>query len=112
MVQEVKTWSEFEALCKDAEAKGLKILIDFTATWCGPCQRIAPIFAELATEMEGKIILIKVDVDANGETAEKFGIEAMPTFKVVDPSTKSAIEEVVGGDPSKMTAMAKKHAKA
>ena len=54
----------------DDTLKGDKlVVIDFTASWCPPCQMIAPKYAELATEVEEKAILVKVDVDNNDETA-------------------------------------------
>ena len=64
---------------KQVLAAGKPVVVDFTATWCGPCQRIAPMFAKLAEE-ETDIEFIKVDVDDNEETAMHCGIEAMPTF--------------------------------
>ena len=58
------------------------LLIDFTASWCPPCQRIAPIFERLAGENAGSVTLKKVDVDNNAEAAQAAGIQCMPTFKV------------------------------
>jgi len=55
-------------------------VVDFTATWCGPCQRIAPAFAKMAEDLPD-IQFIKVDVDENDETAQACGIQAMPTFQ-------------------------------
>jgi thioredoxin len=55
-------------------------VIDFNATWCGPCRRIAPILDELAKEYEGKIVIYKVDVDKNREVAEAFGISSIPAI--------------------------------
>ena len=56
------------------------VVVDFTATWCGPCQRIVPVFEKLATEMED-VLFVKVDVDENEETARACEITAMPTFQ-------------------------------
>merc|ERR1712188_355410 len=65
----------------DEAIKGDKlVVVDFTASWCGPCQRIAPVFAKLAEEMED-VAFVKVDVDENEETAAACGIQAMPTFQ-------------------------------
>ena len=55
-------------------------VIDFYATWCGPCQKIAPIIEELAKEYEGKVIFEKVDVDEKQELALEYGVEAIPTL--------------------------------
>jgi thioredoxin 1 len=56
------------------------VLIDFTATWCGPCRMIAPIIEELATEYQGKAVIGKVDVDENPEISMNFGIRSVPTL--------------------------------
>ena len=58
------------------------VLIDFYATWCGPCKMMAPIIDEVAREYDGKLKVVKVDVDESGETAATYGVTAMPTFVV------------------------------
>merc|ERR1712023_434740 len=63
-----------------ADAGDKLVVVDFTATWCGPCQRIAPVFQKLAEEMPD-VVFVKVDVDENEETAGECGIQAMPTFQ-------------------------------
>jgi thioredoxin 1 len=55
-------------------------VLDFSATWCGPCKKIAPIVDELAKEYEGKVFIGKVDVDDSPEITEKFGIRNVPTI--------------------------------
>ena len=87
-------------------------IVDFYATWCGPCKRVAPILEELAKEYEGKIIIYKVDTDREPELARAFGITSIPTLlfipKVGDPQAahgampkegfKKAIDEFLLGD--------------
>lgn len=69
------------------EAEVLKsttpVLIDFYATWCGPCKMMAPVIDEVANDYAGKLKVVKIDVDAAGETAASMGVTAMPTFVVV-----------------------------
>jgi len=55
-------------------------IIDFYATWCGPCKTIAPIMEDLAKEYDGQIYIYKVDVDAEPEIASAFGIQSIPTL--------------------------------
>ena len=55
------------------------VVIDFFATWCGPCKKIAPAFEKLA-EVYPSIVFLKVDVDESAELVDKYGISAMPTF--------------------------------
>ena len=66
------------------EAEVLKsdtpVLIDFFAEWCGPCKAMAPVLDEIAREYQGKLKVVKVDVDESGETVTRFGVTAMPTF--------------------------------
>jgi len=64
-------------------------IVDFTATWCGPCQRIAPILEELAKEYEGKIVIYKVDVDKNKPLARSFNVSSIPAVMFIP----------VGGEP-------------
>ncbi len=76
----------------DFEAEVLKsekpVLVDFFATWCGPCKSLAPILEQIAVEKADSLKIVKVDVDASPELAQQYGIRAMPTmmvFKDGDP---------------------------
>ena len=58
------------------------VLVDFWATWCGPCQMLGPIIAQIAEEQDGKIIVGKVNVDEEQELAAKFNVMSIPTMLV------------------------------
>lgn len=84
-VQELTT-EQFKQKVYDISKDELKYLgnkpamVDFNATWCGPCKRISPILDELSNEYEGKIVIYKVDVDKNPEVAKAFGISSIPAI--------------------------------
>ncbi|WP_423130285.1 thioredoxin [Gaoshiqia sp. Z1-71] len=56
------------------------VLVDFWAEWCGPCRMVAPVVEELSHDYEGKLLVTKLDVDSNPDTAVKFGIRNIPTI--------------------------------
>ncbi len=60
----------------------LPVLVDFTATWCGPCKALAPIVEKIADEFEGKVKVGKLDIDASRPIAEKYRIRSVPTVMV------------------------------
>lgn len=72
-------------------------MVDFHATWCGPCKRIAPYLHEKC--QQHGVILVKVDVDQNGEASAKYGIQAMPTFKVLDSQGNVLLTKTGGANP-------------
>ena len=77
MVASPETKEEFDIALVTAESMGRSVLVDFTASWCGPCRMMAPHFEALAQEFGGQMDFLKVDVDANVETAQFCQISAM-----------------------------------
>ncbi|HBG3081469.1 TPA: thioredoxin [Staphylococcus aureus] len=72
-------------------------LVDFWATWCGPCKMIAPVLEELAADYEGKADILKLDVDENPSTAAKYEVMSIPTLIVFKDG--QPVDKVVGFQP-------------
>ena len=71
------TDATFDAIVKESN---LPVVVDFWAEWCGPCKQIGPALEELSTEMEGKIKIVKVDVDSNPSAAAALGVRGIPAL--------------------------------
>tara|TARA_B110000240_G_scaffold34853_1_gene37993 strand:+ start:150 stop:470 length:321 start_codon:yes stop_codon:yes gene_type:complete len=71
------TDATFDAIVKESD---LPVVVDFWAEWCGPCKQIGPSLEELSTEMEGKIKVVKVDVDSNPSAAAALGVRGIPAL--------------------------------
>ena len=100
------TKADFDQCLKDAGDK--VVCIDFTATWCPPCKKIAPIYEEMAKEFTN-CVLKKVDVDANAETSQHCGIACMPTFKFFKGGNELTDDKIEGANENKIREVLGKH---
>ena len=73
------------------------VVFDFTATWCGPCKMIAPLMDKLAEEYEGRVKVLKVDLDQNPTLSKRLGIRSIPAVKIYKNGT--LMETIVGVTP-------------
>lgn len=72
-----------------SEVESGVVLVDFFATWCGPCKMLAPVLEGLSSEIEGKAKIIKVDIDQSSDLANKFEISSVPTMMVFKDGKKA-----------------------
>ncbi|MCB0919562.1 MAG: thioredoxin [Actinobacteria bacterium] len=82
---------------KDVLESDVPVLVDFWAEWCGPCRMVAPILSEIAAENEGKIKVVKLNVDENPQTAAQYGVISIPTLNVYKGG--QVVKQVVGAKP-------------
>jgi thioredoxin 1 len=83
-----------ESFAQDVLANERPVLVDFWATWCGPCRMVAPVLEEIATERAEDLTIAKLDIDANPDTARNFQVISIPTmilFKGGEP-----VKRIVG----------------
>jgi thioredoxin 1 len=73
------------------------VLVDFWAAWCGPCRMVAPIVEELAGEYEGKVTMVKLNVDENPQIASQYGIMSIPTLLIFKDG--APVSNIVGFRP-------------
>ncbi|MDK6232799.1 thioredoxin [Aerococcus sanguinicola] len=81
----------------EAETQDGLVLVDFWATWCGPCRMQSPVIEQLDDEMGDQVKFTKVDVDENQETARRFGIMSIPTLLIKKDG--EAVETLIGYTP-------------
>ena len=94
MAEVIKTADEFQT--KVLEAK-TPVLVDFFATWCGPCRMVAPVIDEIATEKAGQVAVYKVDIDQSPDIASRYGVMSVPTLMVFEGG--QVRKQMVGAQP-------------
>ena len=100
------TDADFE---KEVEKNDKLTVVDFWATWCGPCKMIAPILDQLATEYQDKVKVTKLDVDANIKTATRFNVRSIPMLLFFKDG--KVVDQIVGAVPRQtIEAKFKQHA--
>ena len=82
---------------KEISNSDVPIIIDFWASWCGPCQMMGPVFEELSNEYEGKLKFCKVSTESEPEVASQFGIQGIPALSVINKTKE--IDRIVGFMP-------------
>ena len=88
------TSAEFQAKVLEADKP---VLVDFFATWCGPCKMMAPVIEEVAAEMAGKADVYQLDIDQNTDVVRAYGVFSVPTFVVFKDGQPAA--RTVGAQP-------------
>ena len=82
---------------QEVERSPVPVLVDAWAPWCGPCHMIAPVIDELATELAGRVRVVKLNVDDNPRTAERFNLRSIPTLLVLKDGRE--VDRLVGVQP-------------
>jgi thioredoxin 1 len=102
MVNEIKNSQQFEQQVLNSTHP---VFVDFWAEWCGPCRSVSPVVEELSGEYDGKVDFVKVNVDENGELAQKYNVFSIPTLAIfkngevvsqkVGASTKESFQTMI-----------------
>ncbi len=93
-MSEVVSSAEFQSKVLEAEGK---VLVDFFATWCGPCRMLAPTLEEVAKEAADKVKVYKVDIDESPDVAGRYGVMSVPTLILFENG--EAIRQTIGAQP-------------
>eukprot|EP00250_Pteridium_aquilinum_P035810 c9956_g1_i1 orf=329-688(-) len=91
----IKSRSVWDEKLAEGDLENKVVVVDFTATWCGPCKFIAPFFADLS-EKYPNLIFLKVDVDEMNDISTEFEVRAMPTFLFIEK--KRTVDKIVGAN--------------
>jgi thioredoxin 1 len=86
----------------------LPVVVDFYATWCGPCQYVGPVIAKLATELEGIVKFAKLDIDIEEEIADKYDIQSVPTI-IIFKSGRKVARTVGASSKERLASFIQKH---
>jgi thioredoxin 2 len=98
-----------------AESAAIPVVVDLWATWCGPCRMVSPALEQVATEMAGRLKLVKVDIDRSPKLSERFAVQAVPTLLLMNhgqvisrqagaapaPALRKWVESAIAGAGSK-----------
>lgn len=104
LVREVKDMTEFNEKLTVAKAGNKIMVVDFTASWCGPCKRIAPVYSGLSLKY-GDVSFVKVDVDKAKDVSSHHGVRCMPTFQFFKGGEK--VDTMEGADAGKIESILK-----
>jgi thioredoxin 1 len=105
-VLEPESLQDVDAILLRAGSEGKLVVIDFSATWCGPCKQIAPLFKELSDAISD-VIFVKIDVDDNPDTAAKYQVSAMPTFLFIKAG--EVVDRLMGASPARLQELIEEH---
>lgn len=107
MTEQVKTAERFQQILQQHK----KVMVDFSADWCGPCKMIGPVFEKLAEKYEKDMYFVKIDVDEANDIAEMYQITALPTIKSFVNGKAIPKFDMRGADSAKLTKLVQEFVK-